>query len=93
MGCDVYIFGRSSVNERHKKMEEVRTACESAGVDLPEEVEKYFEKMDFESTDDDGNLLIGIDDAVDGEVLCDRYVTVRLKDLPEEVDEIVLVTS
>ncbi|AMQ66524.1 hypothetical protein BH753_gp042 [Bacillus phage Shbh1] len=90
MGMDVYVVGVKSPTEEHKKKVEAYRACEAAGIEVPSELEMYF---DYTEPSEDG-MEVSISEAVSGDVMYDEGVmTIDLSKLPSGVTHIKVIGS
>lgn len=90
MGMDVYAVGVKAPTEEYKKKVEAYQACEAAGLEIPSELEKYF---NFQEPPEEG-MEIDIDEAVSGNVMYDDGVmTIDLSKLPDGLTHIKVIGS
>lgn len=87
---DVYAVGVKAPTEEYKKKVEAYRACEAAGLEIPAELEKYF---NYDEPPEDG-MEVDIDEAVSGNVMYDDGVmTIDLAKLPPDLTHIKVVGS
>lgn len=60
MGMSMHITGFRPADDRWKRMKAVYEACEAAGVDVPEDVEEFF---DYQSPGDKPGMEVEIEDS------------------------------
>lgn len=81
MSVNVYIEGYAPPDDDWRKHKAVWDACEAAGVDVPEETEKFF---DYGEPSDDG-VKVDINAAIDGEPEYGEGALIDLSKLPKSV--------
>lgn len=83
MSMSIYVVGFRPADAKWKKMKHIYDACVTAGVSIPEEVDKFF---DNESPGDKPGKEIGIDTAVTeyNAEMCEGF-EVDITKLPSDV--------
>lgn len=84
MGWSTNIIGFKPANEKHNQMKAVYYACQSAGIKIPEEVEKYFEGY---KPDDSGVRVDNLPQKSIREYFgeCENGIEVNLDEIPQDI--------
>ena len=88
MSANTYVVGVKPKDEKYDRFEKIHNLCEKEGVEVPEEVEDFF---DCEKPH--GEMRMDIDHACSGDVEYDNGMLVYLDQLPKGVKQIRIYTS
>ena len=81
MGMSMHIVGIKEPDTRFKRMKAIWDNCVAVGVDIPKEVEDFFEG----EIPDDSGVVVDLDDAAEWQDNHRQGFEIRVGDIPEDV--------